>query len=65
MIETREQYNDLFGSTAEAIEFEESCLAIGAHRPTCADTVKAGLEPTPEYWGWLAGQLAESQREGR
>ncbi len=62
-IETRTQYLALFPSTADAIAFEESCLSIGGHRPACADAVTAGLEPTPEYWRWLAGQLAETQRD--
>jgi hypothetical protein len=60
---TRAQYLALFDNTAAAIEFEEQCLAIGESRPACADAVKAGLEPTPDYWAWLAAQLQESQRD--
>lgn len=63
MIQTRTQYLELFKSVSEAIEFEDACLAIGVHRPVCADLVVLGVEPTSEYWTWLAEALEVSERE--
>lgn len=57
-ITTRTQYLALFSDPAAAIAHEEACLAIGSQfRPPSADLVIAGVEPTPDYWQWLASQI--------
>jgi len=63
-VRTRTQYVELFDAVSDAIAFEEACLAIpGADRPWFADVVVAGLEPTPEYWAWLADSFYVYQVE--
>lgn len=62
MIRTRTQYLALFPSTQAALDHEQACLSIGSQfRPPCADLVLAGAEPTPDYWQWLASQLATEE----
>ncbi len=57
---TRAQYLNLFSSTAEAIAYENAALSIGREfLPAQANLVLAGAEPSPEYWQWLADQLAQ------
>jgi len=60
-VTTREQYLSLFPTGDAAIEFEQTCLSIGAEfLPAAAERVLATDEPTPAYWTWLASQLNES-----
>lgn len=57
-VQTREQYNSLFASTAEAIEHENAALSIGRDLlPAPALLVLEGATPTPDYWNWLASQV--------
>jgi hypothetical protein len=62
-IRTREQFIALFASTQDAIAFEDSCLQVGREfLPAQAILVRAGAEPSPEYWQWLADELAQTRR---
>jgi len=56
-VATRTQYLALFPTVSAAIDHEQTCLSIGEFRPPCADLVLAGVEPTPDYWAWLASQI--------
>ena len=59
-IRTKTQYLALFPSLTAAVDHEQACLSIASEfRPACADLVLVGAEPTPDYWQWLASQLAE------
>lgn len=63
MITTRDQYIALFSSSSEAIEWENSCLSCGYDSlPPAARAVleDSDAEPAPEYWQWLADQLAKA-----
>jgi len=62
-VRTRTQYVELFHSVQDALAFEQACLALGELRPWFADAVVAGLEPTPQYWSWLADEFAAYQVE--
>lgn len=62
-ITTRDQYRALFTSPLEALDWENSCLSIeGKHLPPAARAVleDSSAEPAPEYWQWLADQLAKA-----
>jgi len=58
---TREDYLGRFSNVESAVEYENTCLSAiepcmeGV--PECAIRVRAGGEPTPEYWQWLCSQV--------
>lgn len=59
-IATREQYVALFRTLADAVAHEEACLEAVEFLPAFAVLVRAGANPTPEYWQWLADQIEAS-----
>lgn len=54
----KSDYLALFGNKDAAIEYEDTALSIGnEYLPECAQAVRDGAEPTPEYWQWLCNEV--------
>lgn len=48
-------YVSMFTSMPDAAAFEKAVLSTAdVHLPPCAKFVKAGGQPSPIYWRWLA-----------
>ena len=58
---TREEWVELAGGLAAAVEYEAQILSAGREFLTAeARAVLDGEAPSPAYWDWLASQLPEA-----